>query len=80
METPNDTQQATKKLSANRYSMWSREYRIKKDLTMCGVFIPADIHKRFSTITSKRKESKRAVLEACIRNYITQYEANTSEA
>jgi hypothetical protein len=80
MELPNDTQQATKQHSLNRYSRWSRDYRIRKELTMCGVFIPTDIHKRFSTIASKRKESKRAVLEACIRNYITKYETNTSEA
>ena len=80
METPNDTQQKPKQHSANRYSKWSREYRMKKDLTMCGVFIPADIHKRFSKVTSERGESKRAVLEAFIRNYLKQYEANTAEA
>ena len=64
----------------NRYSKWSRDYRIKKELTMCGVFIPTEIHKRFCKIAEQRKESKRAVIEACIRNYITQYEANSAQA
>lgn len=80
MDTTANANKPIKHLSNNRYSKWSREYRTRKDLSMCGVFIPTDIHKRFSAIAEQRKESKRAVLEACIRNYITQYEANTAEA
>lgn len=80
MDTPTNASKPVKHLSTNHYSKWSREYRSRKELSMCGAFIPSSLHKRFSEIVSKRKESKRAVLEACIRNYITQYEANSSEA
>ena len=64
----------------NPLTIWSREYRKKKDIAMCGVYLPKELRNRFTIAVEKQGTSKREVLERFIRNYISEYEEKSVEA
>lgn len=64
----------------NHYAVWSREYRKKNDIAMCGVYLPKELRNRFTIAVEKQGTSKREVLERFIRNYISEYEEKSVEA
>lgn len=47
---------------------------------MLGVLLPVDLRNRFTTILDIEGRSKREVLEAFVKEYISQYEKNSTQA
>lgn len=54
----------------NKHTIWSREYRAKRNVALLGVYINRELGERFAAKAKENKVSKASVIIKAIEEYL----------